>query len=420
MRERIEEIVGDNEIYKARRGEFETGEKIPFEVSPTPLVLTKEQKRELEDVGNDIVAYFGSINELYATDSEIREVLDTGKPEVFLVQKPMKYLFVRPDIIITPEGFRICEIETSPFGLALADILNTAYRKEGFDTLVTEDALSKLVHANTPVEGRIIFSSKTEAYSGQMDFLAERVFSGDERRWTAEKVNDVDQKSTEAVYRGFYLHEYLQDPSVGTFLEHHIKDRKEILPSITPHMEEKAILAFIWDKRFETHLKTQLGTAVFAHLREIIPPNWIVGQEKYFAPGLPGNMTSSIGLANLSRSKRAFVLKSSGFAGASSWGEGVDFLHKKSSTEATELLSLVHQDHTSLHVVQEFKKGEVRKVDYTNKNGQVVQMSARVRLTPYFSAVSGDEGRLIAIKATARENTDYIHGSSDSINTAVS
>ncbi len=420
MRERIEDATGGHNIYEARRGEFETGEKVPFRVSPTPLDLTSDQKKELENIGNDVVAYFKTISELYATDSEIREILDTGKPELFLIQEHVKYLFVRPDIIVTPEGFRICEIETSPFGLALADMLNTAYRQEGFETLVVEDALPRLVHAHTPSEGRIIFSSKTEAYSGQMDFLAEKVFSGDKRRWGADKVDDIDSKSAEEVYRGFYLHEYLQDPAVAALLERHVQSRKEMIPSLTPQMEEKAILAFIWDKRFETHLKAQLGATSFAHLREVIPPNWIVGQEKYFAPGLPGNMTSSIGLANLSRSKRAFVLKSSGFVESSSWGEGVDFLHQKSSIAAAELLNAAHQDHASLHVVQEFKRGEVRKMEYTHNSDEVMQMSARVRLTPYFSAVPGDEGRLVAIKATAREGTEYIHGSSDSINTAVS
>lgn len=119
-------------------------------------------------------------------------------------------------------------------------------------------------------------------------------------------------------------------------------------------MEEKAILAFIWDKRFEGYLKSRLGMAAFTHLRDVIPPNWIVGQEKHFAPGLPGNMDSSLGLATLSRSKRAFVLKSSGFGDSSSWGEGVNFLHRTSNARTVELLRSALQDRTSLYVVQEF------------------------------------------------------------------
>lgn len=43
-------------------------------------------------------------------------------------------------------------------------------------------------------------------------------------------------------------------------------------------------------------------------------------------------------------------------------------------------------------------------------------MQGRVRLTPYFTP---ENGKLVAIKATACENTDYIHAASNSINTAV-
>lgn len=420
MKDRIEQIVGETEIYKARKDEFDTDDKVPFRVSPTPFILTPEQKTEVENIGNDIVAYFKAIDELYRTDSEVQGILNTGKPELFLVQTPTKYLFVRPDIIITPEGFRICEIETSPFGLGLAEVLNRAYRQGGFETLVADGSLETLVHAHTPSEGRIVFTSKTDQYAGQMTFLADKVFSGKDREWSAAKVNDLTPDELENIYRGFYLSEYVQDDAVKALLEKQIGEARDILPSPTPHMEEKAILAFIWDSRFETHLRSRLGDAAFKHLREVIPPNWIVGQEEHFAPGLPGNMNSSTGLASLSRSKRAFVLKPSGFSDTSSWAEGVNFLHKKSGESATQLLNTAIDDKTALHVIQEFKKGSINPMSYSDESGKIVHMSARVRLTPYFSATSGDEGRLVAIKATGRENTDLIHGSSDSINTAVS
>lgn len=50
----------------------------------------------------------------------------------------------------------------------------------------------------------------------------------------------------------------------------------------------------------------------------------------------------------------------------------------------------------------------------------IEQMKARIRVTPYFSMVGVNEGKLVAIKATGCENTNYIHASTGSINTAVS
>jgi hypothetical protein len=286
--------------------------------------------------------------------------------------------------------------------------------------MVADQTLPDLVQANTPTEGRIIYSSKTEAYAGQMTFLAEKVFSGDGRDWKAEKASKVFSNASESIYRGFYLNEYLEDPAVSSLLEGQISKAGFLIPSATPQMEEKAILSFLWDRRFEERLRKRLGESTFIHLRQVVPPTWIVGQERHFSPGMPANVSTSAGLAMLSRSKRAFVLKPSGFGGKGSWAEGVSFLHKKSAIEASHLLQEAKQDRVSLHIVQQFTKGKNVRMQYNDaESGELVPMSARVRLTPYFSMVSGQEGDLVAIKATACENTDLIHGSSSSINTAV-
>lgn len=352
----------------------------------------------------------------------MRAILDTGKPQIFVGDNPAHYLFVRPDLIITKGGFAICEIETSPFGLALAEILNQAYQNQGFETLVAAGSLSEHVRQNTPIEGNIIFSKKTQAYSGQMTFLADRVFSGNGRNWNAQKADNLTPSTTLTIYRGFYLNEYLSDPAIKILLDRQIVDNDRIIPSLTPHMEEKAILSLIYDKRFEEYLRKKLGDTSFKHLRAVIPPTWIVGQEQFFSPGMPNNILSSIGLAGLSRSKRTFVLKSSGFSENSSWSEGIHFLQKKSADKTLQLLHEAETDKTGLYIIQEFKKGVNIPMNYESDNGKTdIFMSARVRLTPYFSITDDNkDGKLIAIKATGCENTDFIHATSTSINTAVS
>lgn len=419
MRERLESIVGDHTIYGARRAEYDTGEKIPFRVAPEPLRLNPEQAKEVEVIGKDITSFFLAADELYRTNDEVRELLDTGKPEIFLADHPAQYLFVRPDMIITENGFSICEVETSPFGLALAEVLNRGYQEAGFETMVAGDALTEHVQATTPVEGSLVYSRKTQAYAGQMAFLADNVFSGNGRRWAAKTVEETTKTEPESIYRGFYLSEYDTDPGVRLLLDANLSSDSSLLPSPTPHLEEKAVLSLIWDKRFERQLRSQLGDASYDHLREVIPPTWVVGQEAHFALGLPNQYESSIDLVKLSRSKRAFVLKSSGFSATSSWSEGVHFLGKKSVAVDEELLRTAQADKTSLHVIQAFHKAATRSMNYTHE-GQNIPMSARIRLTPYFAANGQSTGELIAIKATGCENTDFIHASSTSINTAVS
>lgn len=424
MRAALEAVVGNHGIYKARRTEFNTGQKIPFRVSPVPLQLSSEQKHELQIIGYDVTSYFKAVDELYQENvGGIRAILDTGKPQIFLTNQPSHYLFIRPDLIITPQGFSICEIETSPFGLALAEILNRAYQNEGYETIVANGTLPEEIRKNTPIEGNIIFSNKTEAYTGQMTFLADQVFSGNGRNWQAETIRQyVRNEEQSNIYRGFYLEEYFSDPFVRFLLDNPTGNNHQLIPSPTPYLEEKAILSFIYDIRFEKCLRHVLGDASFKHLREIIPPTWIVGQEQYFAPGLPDNVSTSVDLAGLSKSKRTLVLKSSGFSDNSSWKEGVHFLHKESSQQALKELHSAEEDKSHLYVIQQFKKGVNILMKYESQDNEstYLPMSVRVRLTPYFSVINdGQEGKLIAIKATGCENTDFIHATSTSINTAV-
>ncbi|MBI1863063.1 hypothetical protein HYS00_03015 [Candidatus Microgenomates bacterium] len=420
MRTELEASLGDHSIYHARRSEFDTGERIPFRVSPRPLELSASQKKELAGIGADTTAYYMAVDRLYRSDERVRDLLDTGKPEMFTGDHAAQYLFIRPDLIITPQGFSLCEVETSPFGLALAEVLNHGYSSVGFDTLVDTATLPEYVHANTPVDGRIIYSTKTQAYAGQMSFLAEQVFSGPGRNWQAYSTNEPCDTDSSPIYRGFYLSEALTDPNVRLLLDNQMQQGQPLLPSPTPHLEEKANLAFIWDRRFDAYFKKELGPGAVTHLRHVIPPSWIVGQEEFFMPGLPDGISSSVGLATLAKSKRAFVLKHSGFGEHSSWAEGVTFLHDKSVMNAQSALIDSHRDTSALHIIQEFKKGMKVPMQYIDLDGAYTDMMAKVRLTPYYSFVPGQEGKLIAVKATGCENTDFIHASSTSINTAVS
>ncbi len=424
MRAAIEAVVGNHSIYTPRRQEFDTGQKISFRVSPSPLYLTTEQKLEIKNIGHDVASYFQAVDEMYRNNvGGVRAILDTGKPQIFLANQQSHYLFVRPDLIITPSGFSICEIETSPFGLALAEILNRAYRNGGFETMVADDVLSTQIQKNTPVNGTIIYTEKTKAYSGQMTFLADRVFSSEERKWQAETARQHVQKEEQNnIYRGFYLGEYESDPFIRFLLDHQYESNEQLIPSPTPYLEEKAILSFIYDLRFEQYLRHRLGDAAFRHLKEIIPPTWIVGQEQFFSPGMPNNISASIDLANLSKSRRAFVLKASGFSGNSSWKEGVHFLQRESAETALQLLHDAETDRKNLHIIQEFRKGVNIPMQYESEENEktVIPMTVRVRMTPYFSVTDdGQTGKLVAIKATGCENTDFIHATSTSINTSV-
>lgn len=313
-------------------------------------------------------------------------------------------------MIITPRGFSISEIETSPFGLALAHLLNLASIQEGFNTVVGQADLIEHLQASTPQSGVIAYSEKTQAFSGQISFLADKIFSGSQRRWLGQSVGSSLTKDN-ALYRAFYLSEMEHDPSVKMLLTRMINSKEPIFPSLTPHLEEKAVMAVIWDRRWEQQLRKTLGESAFRHLRQVIPQTWIIGEEQYFSQGVPDGVQSAVDLASLSKSKRTLVLKPSG----SSWSEGISFLHQISIAKAKARLKLATEDTQNLYIVQDFREGEKINMEYEAWGERKTKL-VKVRLTPYFSSI---DGKLLTIKATGCENTDYIHTTTASINSAI-
>ncbi len=420
MRKILATLGKGYEWYRIRRAEYATDQQIPFLVSPEPLFLSAKEGEEILRIGKDAIDFMHAADELYRSEEEVKQLLDRGKPEILQQRKEAQYLFLRPDLLITKEGFSICELETSPFGLALAELLNRAYRAAGFNTMVEDGVLQEFIVNNTSPQGVIAYSDKTSSYTGQLEFLAKEIFSGRDRKWRAEHAANLLAENNTNIYRGFYQHEFTYDLFVNNLVQTLLDNPQiEVSPSLTPHMEEKALLALIWDSRWELFLTRQLGEATLTHLREVVPPTWIIGQEKFFTLGLPQGLTSSEGLADISKSKRNFVLKRSGFGSNSSWGEGVSFLHEKSATQARSLLVRASQDSQALYVIQEFKASKEYPMAYDKDGHNIEQMQARIRLTPYFSMKGEKQGQLIAMKATGCEGTNYIHASTGSINTAV-
>lgn len=139
--------------------------------------------------------------------------------------------------------------------------------------MVDDKVLSDFLTKNTPDNGTVVYSQKTSSYAGQLEFLAKELLSGDGRQWSAEQADFVLSKDPLPLYRAFYPYEYLTDLFVNRLVQPLLEDAEgTVIPSFTVHLEEKALLALIWDKRWEQFLTRQLGGAVFQHLREVIPP----------------------------------------------------------------------------------------------------------------------------------------------------
>lgn len=418
IRERLKIETQGHSMYNVRREEYKDGasDTINFRVSPTPFKLTKKQRIEIEEIGKAVCSYMDYCIELYKTNESAHELLDRGKPKEYKNVQDIKYLFLRPDLILTDSGFCLCEIETSPFGIGLAEVLNRTYGNEGYDTAINQNQLKNYIQSKIENSGTIAYSDKVKSFAGQLDFMAEQVFSGNGKVWNSAQINS-NSISNKQIYRAFYLTEQFTDKNVANLLS---QSSHVYLPTPTPQFEEKALLSFIWDKRYTQSFCDKLGESTFNLLRRIIPKTWVLGEEQYVDGGLPNGKQDSLSLAELSKSSRKFVLKQSGFANSSSWGEGVKFLHKMGSGKALEMIKLAQEDKEHLYIIQEFNQGKAVPMSFIDNNGVFQNINAKIRITPYYAYMGQDKGKLIAAKVTGCENTEYIHASTASINTAVS
>lgn len=415
MIKKLHELAANYNFYHVRNNTYTQNDNLPFRISPTPFYLNHEEVLKIEEIGILVSNYFKSCSILYNENSEVRKMLDKGKPEIFLPQKlSPDYALIRPDLIYTNHGFILCEIETSLFGLGLTALLNEAYTNATFKTLAHPRKLQNFFRTFLPRTGEIIYTDKTKAYSEQIAYLADKVFSEGSKHWVAKHINERNINSP--IYRAFYLSEYIDDPKVKHLLDfynNNDKKLKYIVPSLTPQVEEKALLSLIWDKRYIDFFKNSLGPRSLHKLQKLIPPTLILGNEQNFSGSL--TFTRLEDLAKLPRSKRKYALKVSGFDPKSSWAEGVVFLHEISGEKVQTLLEKALSDKDHLYILQEFFAP--KKVNMQYEDGeQLVKVNVGVRITPYYDANTGE---LITIKATGCQHTNYIHASTDSINTAV-
>ena len=78
------------------------------------------------------------------------------------------------------------------------------------------------------------------------------------------------------------------------------------------------------------------------------------------------------------------------------------------------------EDKKHLYIIQEFNQGKNVPMSFIDDEGIFQTINAKIRITPYYAYIGKNKGKLIAAKVTGCENTEYIHASTASINTAIS
>ena len=395
--ERAQEInslaLGSNfyPVFDNDKEKIPTTKNLPFLVSGNPYELTTEQKQEIKKLGP-------ALKELFKAVSSLQGNFDP--------------FFIRPDILLTTAGFKICEVETQSFGFPLSIFLQNSF-STWFKTFgqSQQQVLSKFINywqtKTNSTSGTFVYSNHTKKFFGQLQYFC-KILNDEGGNFSVKSANEITNEDlNKPFYRAFYVYEQETNQEIINF----INKKPILLPEINKYFEGKYILVDYFENQ---EIKRKISLSNQEILDNYLLPTWMVTNEIPQSFPLPIKSWSELSL--LSRNQRNYVVKRAGGHPDASWSRSVVFLNKLSKQQITELFQDILQKKEDW-VIQPFYKNEKTKLSYAADNfSEEKTMNGNIRFTPYFEY---ENGELLNMKVTARENTLFIHGASDSINTTV-
>jgi hypothetical protein len=391
-------------------------EKI-WRFTPEPIPLPARAFDQLAALGQRLYVFQKACNLLYRQSAQgkapawIAEWLDAGKPTdliEFARQAPLKMRLpavIRPDLILTEDGWALAEIDSIPGGLGLTAWLSETYGNLGYSVAGGPSGLRHAFHRLFP-EGPILISEEAAAYRPEWEWLL-----GPDRVASVESFHQWN----EPTYRFFEGFEWKQLAHLRT----EIQPDHPMTPPLKPFLEEKLWLALFWMRPLREFWRKALGDRYFRDLQAIIPHGWVVEPTPLpptaVLPGLDARSWEDV--ASFSRKERELILKISGFS-ERAWGSRGVVVGSDVSNESwvDSIRHALDSFPSSPWLMQRFHKGSVIKHPYWHEEKEeLVTMSGRARVCPYY-IVEDDRAALQGVLVTlCPEDKKLLHGMSDAI-----
>ena len=423
-------------------------------LSPDAFPIEKKFLADLEQLGHRLFVFQRACNQLYQLSIKgkqpdwVARYLDAGKPRELIEFSRRKEIrdelprVIRPDLILTDNGYIIAEIDSVPGGIGLTGWLNQTYST--FDTEVIGGANGMLDGFRTvlPSGGDIVISQESATYRPEMEWLAARLNqravvpqlrddSGSVRTlgsagvnvpgysWRIASAENYEPQDGRAVYRFFELFDLPNIPGIEKTLRANAEGRITITPPIKPYLEEKMWFALFWLQPLREFWRRELGEKYFIKLQEVIPYSWLLDPtplpQHAVIPRLEIHDWREA--AKFSQKDRDLLLKVSGFSPLG-WGSrgialGSDLPHAEWQRRIDHALATFESSPT---ILQRFHKGRLFEHRYWDPDsGDLKTMKGRVRLCPYYF-VESDHVRLRGALATiAPADKKFLHGMTEAI-----
>jgi hypothetical protein len=451
-------------------------------LSPDAFPIEKDFERELEQLGHRLFVFQRACNQLYQLSVKgkqpawIARYLDAGKPAELIEFSREKQFrddlpsVIRPDLVLTDEGYTIAEIDSVPGGIGLTAWLNHTY--SAFDKEIIGGAEGMLEGFQTvlPKGGDIVIAEESATYRPEMEWIVARLKDrpavagvadpGSKARsipagvsdpgysWRVVSAENYEPQDGRDVYRFFELFDLPNIPNIDKTLRAVAEGKIKITPPIKPYLEEKMWFALFWMQPLREFWRRELGEKYFLKLQEVIPYSWLLDPtplpQHAVIPRLEIQDWREAG--KFSQKDRDLLLKVSGFSPLG-WGSrgislGSDLPHAEWQQRIDAALATFD---SSPMIMQKFHKGRLFEHRYWDNGGsapnafggdaetsaalpplsnieqgtarstKLKTMKGRVRLCPYFF-IEQDKVKLRGALATiVPADKKLLHGMSDAI-----
>ncbi|MBI3597043.1 MAG: hypothetical protein HY203_07830 [Nitrospirae bacterium] len=429
--------------------------RLTWRVSPEPFRIPADDLKAIQELGPRLLSFYTALNRLYfasVRESQPRWIsryLDQGKPEVLIDYgrmnrfKPDLPGVIRPDLILTEDGWIVTELDSVPGGIGLTGSLSHHYSEFGNAVIGGADGMvegfARMIRSVAEVPNptlAIIVSEESKDYRPEMHWLGNRlnqaglrtfVIEPDQIRFTEDGLTVTDQSAVvpiDVVYRFFELFDLKNVPKSELILYSAKKEKVKITPPAKTCLEEKMAFALFHHPTLRPFWTEALGEKTVAALLRIFPKTWIVDPQPVppyaVIPGLTIRdrpVSNWPELAALTQKERHYVLKPSGFS-EKAWGSrGVLVGHDLPEKEWAQALSDAQTYFPrSPSILQEFHGGKQFSIWYDDPaEAQPKLMAGRVRLSPYYF-VAGEKAELGGILATICPlDKKLIHGMTEAV-----
>ncbi len=411
-----------------------------WRVSPQPFALGPELAQELDTLGRVLLQFYRAVNLLYRKSVEgkqpewIARWLDQGKP-AWLVElqrhpalKNELPRVIRPDILLTEDGFAITELDSVPGGIGLTAWLGGVYSEVRSQESGVIGGAEGMLKGFASIFGdaqrvHIVVSEESASYRPEMKWLANQLNAAGGRSFHLQPSTFNSPSPGDAVYRFFELFDVANVAGARRVFELATEKQIRLTPPPRPMFEEKLLFALLWNRNLRAFWRQELGESFLTRLQKAVPYTWVVDPTPLppHAAFPELNLTDWGQLMTLSQRERELILKISGYS-EEAWGArgvylGSDLSAEEWSVAVTKALCDFDR---SPYVLQRYHKPRLVEASWFDfDRNELMPMPGRVRLCPYyFVGVEGDAARanLGGVLATiCPADKKIIHGMKDAV-----